>query len=53
MAEINTEGKFLVSADGAKLNGKDITLPARAEIKVTYSWPRVRRPRPRELSTNN
>ena len=39
MAEINTEGKFLVSADGAKLNGKDITLPARAEIKVTYSWP--------------
>jgi hypothetical protein len=38
-AEINTEGKFLVSADGATLSGKDITLPARAEIKVTYAWP--------------
>jgi len=38
MAEINTESKFLVSAEGAKLDGKDITLPARAEIKVTYSW---------------
>ncbi len=41
MAEINTEGKFLVSAEGAKLDGKDITLPARPEIKVTYSWPTV------------
>ncbi len=41
MAEINTEGKFLVSADGATLNGKDLTLPARSEIKVTYSWPMV------------
>ncbi len=39
--EIKTELKFLVSADGATLNGKDITLPARAEIKVTYSWPTV------------
>ncbi|MGB8166546.1 MAG: PA14 domain-containing protein [Chthoniobacteraceae bacterium] len=39
MAEISTEGKFIVSADGAKLSGKDLTLPARAEIEVTYWWP--------------
>ncbi len=40
-AEINGEGKFLVAAEGAKLNGKDLTLPARAEIVVTYSWPNL------------
>ena len=39
MAEINTESKFLVSAEGATLSGRDITLPARAEIQITYSWP--------------
>ncbi len=37
--EIATESKFLVTAEGAKLTGKDLTLPARVEIKVTYSWP--------------
>lgn len=39
VTEINSDPKFVVTAEGAKLNGKDITLPARAEIKVTYSWP--------------
>ena len=43
-AEIKTDSKFLVSADGAKLSGKDITLPARPEIKVTYSWPGMHGP---------
>jgi azurin len=41
MAEIKTDSKFIVSADGAKVDGKDITLAARPEIKVTYSWPAV------------
>ena len=36
---IKTDSKFLVSADGATLNGTDLTLPARPEIQVTYSWP--------------
>ena len=40
-AEISTESKFLVSAEGAKLDGKDITLPARPEITVTYWWPNL------------
>ncbi|MEO6739152.1 MAG: PA14 domain-containing protein [Chthoniobacteraceae bacterium] len=43
-AEIKTDSKFLVSADGAKLEGKDITLPARPEIVVTYSWPSLHGP---------
>jgi len=32
------ENKFSVSAEGAKLVGKQLHLPARASIKVTYSW---------------
>jgi len=39
--EIATDSKFIVTAEGAKLSGKDLTLPARAEIKVTYSWPKL------------
>jgi len=42
--QIATDSKFIVNAEGAKLTGKDLTLPARAEIKVTYSmcvWPKV------------
>ncbi len=39
--EINTESKFIVSAEGATLNGGSLTLPVRPEIVVTYSWPNV------------
>lgn len=38
-AEIPSDSRFLVSAEGATLHGNDLTLPARAEIKVTYKWP--------------
>ncbi len=31
--------KMRVSADGAKLAGKSLVVPARSEIVVTYSWP--------------
>lgn len=37
--EVPGENKFLVAADGAKLDGRNLVLPARAEIVVTYSWP--------------
>jgi plastocyanin len=37
--EIATDSRFVVSVEGAKLSGKDLTIPARAEIRVTYSWP--------------
>lgn len=30
---------FKVSVDGAKVSGKNLVLPARPEIKVTYTWP--------------
>ena len=36
---IATDGKFVVSAEGATLNGTNLTLPARPEIKVRYAWP--------------
>ncbi len=39
--ELPGENKFIVAADGAKLDGGNLTLPARAEIVVTYSWPNV------------
>ena len=41
MPEASSDSKFLVTAEGAKLNGTNLTLPARAEIKVTYSWPKL------------
>ncbi len=28
-----------VSAEGATVSGKDLLVPLRAEIKVSYSWP--------------
>jgi azurin len=31
--------KVSVEVDGAKLSGKNLVLPLRPEIKVTYSWP--------------
>jgi len=33
------ENAFQVSADGATVSGKDVLVPLRAEIKVSYSWP--------------
>ena len=33
------ENVFQVSADGAVLAGKDLLVPLRAEIRVSYSWP--------------
>lgn len=33
------ENKFRVVVDGAQLVGSDLVVPAKAEIKVTYSWP--------------
>lgn len=38
-AEIAGDSRFLVSAEGATLDGQNLTLPARPEIKVTYRWP--------------
>ena len=37
--DVPSDNKFLVAADGARLDGKNLILPARAEIVVTYSWP--------------
>ena len=41
---LNLEGRgfentFRIVADGAQLAGKNLLIPARAEIKITYSWP--------------
>ena len=33
------ENVFQVSADGATLAGKDLLVPLRAEIRVSYAWP--------------
>ncbi len=33
------DGRLEIAADGAKLDGKNLVLPARAQIVVTYSWP--------------
>ena len=33
------ENSFQVSADGATISGKDLLVPLRAEIRVSYSWP--------------
>lgn len=38
MAEINTDNRFIVTAEGARLDGQNLVLPARPEIVVTYSW---------------
>jgi hypothetical protein len=37
--EINSDNQFLVSVDGAKLEGENLFVPARAEIVATYTWP--------------
>jgi len=33
------ENKFVVSSEGAKLAGKNLVVPAKAQIKVVYTWP--------------
>ena len=33
------ENKYTVAAQGAQVAGRNLVVPARAEIKVTYSWP--------------
>ncbi len=33
------ENKFVVEADGAKLQGDNLVVPAKAQIKVIYTWP--------------
>lgn len=43
-ARLNLEGRdfentFRVAADGAQVADKNLLVPARSEIKVTYSWP--------------
>ena len=42
--KLNLDGRdfintFKVSAEGAKVAGKNLLLPARAEMKIIYSWP--------------
>jgi hypothetical protein len=36
---VDGPSKFLVSASGAQITGKDLLVPAQATIQVTYSWP--------------
>jgi hypothetical protein len=31
--------KFLIGAEGAKIEGSNLIIPARAEIEITYAWP--------------
>jgi azurin len=33
------ENTFRIAADGAQVAGQNLLIPARAEIKITYSWP--------------
>ncbi len=33
------ENKYSVAAQGAQLAGRNLVVPARAEIKITYAWP--------------
>jgi azurin len=33
------DNRFLVTVDGGKVVGKDLVVPARAETRITYSWP--------------
>ncbi len=33
------ENTFRIAADGAELAGTNLLVPARSEIKITYSWP--------------
>ena len=33
------ENKYAVAAPGAQLAGRNLVVPARAEIKITYAWP--------------
>jgi len=35
----NFENRFNVAVDGAQIAGRDLLVPARPEIKITYSWP--------------
>lgn len=37
--DISTDGKFLISAEGATLKEGNLTVPVRPEMKVTYGWP--------------
>lgn len=33
------EVQYIVAADGAQIAGRNLLVPARAEIKITYAWP--------------
>ena len=33
------ENNFRIAADGAQIAGKNLLIPARSEMKITYSWP--------------
>ena len=33
------DNRFLVTVDNGKVVGKDLVVPARSEIRITYSWP--------------
>ena len=33
------DNRFLLTVDGGKVVGKDLVVPARSEIRITYSWP--------------
>jgi hypothetical protein len=33
------ENRFVVAAAGARLRGKDVIVPVRSSIRVTYAWP--------------
>jgi azurin len=33
------ENTFRITADGAQIAGQNLLIPARSEIKITYSWP--------------
>ncbi len=37
--EVEAGGRFIVRAEGAKLAGTLVLVPARQEIKVSYAWP--------------
>ena len=34
-----SENTFRITVDGAQVAGQNLLIPARAEIKITYSWP--------------
>ncbi len=35
------ENKYQVKADGAKVGGRNLLMPASAEMKITYAWPDI------------